>query len=103
MTESFEAQLFGYIGGGVLAICTIPQIITMIKNQSAQDISMLWAVMYCVGLSATLVYMCLINALAGIISISIEVLLSIVIIVLKVTLDHRSKEEMPVLDDAFTA
>jgi uncharacterized protein with PQ loop repeat len=39
----------GYTGGGVLAICLIPQIGKIIITRSARDISYAWSVLYMVG------------------------------------------------------
>jgi uncharacterized protein with PQ loop repeat len=54
-TAGMEA--IGYTGGGVLAICLIPQIGKIIITRSARDISYAWSVLYMVsvlGLSPTL-------------------------------------------------
>ncbi|KAI8910454.1 hypothetical protein EDD86DRAFT_181123, partial [Gorgonomyces haynaldii] len=78
---------FGYAGGAVLAICTAPQIYVMIKNKSAKDVSLLYACLYLFGLTLTLVYMVLLEATAATITISFEVFLAIIVLILKLVLD----------------
>jgi hypothetical protein len=39
----------GFTGGGLLAICLIPQIIKLLVTRSARDISLSWTVLYLAG------------------------------------------------------
>jgi MtN3 and saliva related transmembrane protein len=87
MTYSWVTEVFGYTGGIVLSICTIPQIIQIFKTKCAKDISIWFAVLYSLGLSLTFVYMVLIGALAGIITMAFETILSFVVIGSKLYFD----------------
>lgn len=78
----------GFVGGGVLAICLIPQIGKIVLTRSAQDISYAWSVLYMLGLSLSLVYLILKNALAAWIPLVIEIAGCITIICLKTFFEH---------------
>ncbi|KAJ3303556.1 hypothetical protein HDV03_003735 [Kappamyces sp. JEL0829] len=91
-SQSFWTDFFGYAGGIVLSVCTVPQIWHMWKTRSAKDVSIVYASLYSVGLVLTLVYMILVGAFAGTVTISFEACLSIVIVGLKLYLDERAKQ-----------
>ncbi|KAF6259232.1 hypothetical protein COO60DRAFT_1460283 [Scenedesmus sp. NREL 46B-D3] len=69
----------GYVGGGVLALSLVPQVIKLLLTRSAADISLLWSLMYLLGTAQqhplcvpaaagtvlSLVYLLLLGALAG--------------------------------------
>lgn len=92
--NSLTTDAFGYAGGAVLATCAIPQIATMWRNKSAKGVSLIYASMYFVGLSLTLVYLILLGGFAGIITISIEVTLSAMILGSKIILDSREPKKV---------
>lgn len=87
-TSPFLRDFFGYSGGILLSICSIPQVYLMYTTKSAKDVSIYYAVLFFIGLVLTLVYLILEEAVAGIITMSVEVLLSMVVILLKIYLDH---------------
>lgn len=39
----------GYVGGGVLALSLVPQIIKLVMTKSAEDISLMWSLLYFMG------------------------------------------------------
>lgn len=39
----------GYLGGGILALSLVPQIIRLLMTKSAEDISLLWSLLYFLG------------------------------------------------------
>lgn len=39
----------GFTGGGLLAVCLIPQIIKLLVTRSARDISLSWTLLYLAG------------------------------------------------------
>jgi MtN3 and saliva related transmembrane protein len=85
---TFTRDFFGYTGGIFLSICTIPQIYLMYSTKSAKDVSLSYAILYFIGLSLTLVYLVLEEALAGVITMTFEVFLAAVVIALKLYLDR---------------
>lgn len=92
--NGLTTDAFGYAGGAVLATCAIPQVMTMWRNKSARDVSLIYASMYFVGLSLMLVYLILLGGFAGIITISIEVALSALILGSKLLLDRRDNHKV---------
>ncbi|KAF8061081.1 hypothetical protein HT031_004541 [Scenedesmus sp. PABB004] len=80
----------GFAGGGVLAVCLVPQIGKIILSRSARDISITWSLLYIVGLTLSLVYLILKNALAAWIPLVIEILGCLVIIALKLFFEHTA-------------
>lgn len=84
-------DIFGYVGGGILAICMIPQVVKMVRTKSAEDLSLSMTLLYLVGLSLTFVYLLLISATAAWIPIALEILVGIIMIALKVILDGRAR------------
>ncbi|KAH6561699.1 hypothetical protein BASA60_006326 [Batrachochytrium salamandrivorans] len=87
MPSETVINTIGYCGGVFLGICAIPQLVVMWKNRSAHDVSGLWIICYIIGLSLTLVYMVMLSAWAGVISISVQVTLGVVLLVSKVLMD----------------
>jgi uncharacterized protein with PQ loop repeat len=80
----------GYIGGGILALSLIPQIIKLLMTRSAQDISLLWSLMYLTGSTLSLVYLIFVGALAAWIPVVLEVLGCTITITLKLMFDYTS-------------
>lgn len=82
----------GFIGGIILSICMLPQLTLMYKTKSAKDLSLLFTVLYSIGLVMTAVYMTLIRAWAGAIPVWIETLLAFVLLSGKIYLDSSAEE-----------
>ncbi|ORZ32326.1 hypothetical protein BCR44DRAFT_123204 [Catenaria anguillulae PL171] len=76
-------EAIGYAGGLVLAVCLAPQLHHVIKNKSADDISYIWTCMYLVGVAITMVYLVLIEAVAGYVSLIVEATFLVALMVLK--------------------
>ncbi|WIA41027.1 hypothetical protein OEZ86_004665 [Tetradesmus obliquus] len=62
----------GYVGGGILALSLVPQVVKLLLTRSAADISLLWSLLYLLGTVLSLVYLLLIDALAGAIPVIFE-------------------------------
>lgn len=56
---SAQQDAIGYVGGGILAICLIPQVAKVVVTRSARDISISWSVLYSIGLTLSLAYLIL--------------------------------------------
>ncbi len=78
----------GAVGGVLLAACLIPQLIRMLKTQSAYDFSYIFIIMYLSGLVFTAVYLIYEQALVGWITVVIEAALACAMFFGKVYLDH---------------
>ena len=83
-------DILGYIGGSILAICNIPQIIQMWATRSADDISYISLCFYILGLILMITYLIGINALAGWVAMILEVVLCVAVIILKYLLSFDS-------------
>jgi uncharacterized protein with PQ loop repeat len=82
----------GFIGGIILSICMLPQLSLMYQTKSAKDISMLFTILYSIGLVMTAIYMTLIRAWAGAIPIWIETFLALILLSGKFFLDRSAKD-----------
>ena len=75
MTEN-DSQLLdvvGYIGGILLAVCTLPQIWHMYSTQSASDLQKRFLILYLVGCILTFAYLVAKNAWAAWVTMTVEV------------------------------
>ncbi len=49
-------EIFGYIGGAILAISLTPQLYKIFKEKSTKDLSIIWIIVYLSGLICVFVY-----------------------------------------------
>lgn len=82
------AEIIGYIGGIIVAIAIFSHLVFMARNRSGRDVTLLYASLLTVGLVLTFVYMYLINALAGIVMVGIQMVLAFFLLVGKVYFDR---------------
>lgn len=47
------AEALGYLGGGILAMCLVPQLVKAVRTRSTGDLSIAWCVLYMIGLALT--------------------------------------------------
>ena len=85
-------DIIGYIGGSILSICLIPQIVKIIKTKSAKDISYVWQVTCLVGLIFIQTHNVLKNILPLVIPGSLEILCYVITLLLKIYYDHYAKQ-----------
>ena len=88
--SSTGMDALGFIGGGMLALSLVPQIIKLLLTRSAHDISLLWSILYLLGSTLSLVYLIFVGALAAWVPVVIEVLGCLITITLKLVFDHTS-------------
>ncbi|KAJ3363430.1 hypothetical protein GGF31_000967 [Allomyces arbusculus] len=84
-----EVEAIGYVGGVVLALCLAPQIVQVVRTESAEDISYAWQFLYLVGLAITLAYLVLVDAVAGYVSVIVEIALLLVLVACKWYYDRK--------------
>ncbi|KAJ3363431.1 hypothetical protein GGF31_000968 [Allomyces arbusculus] len=89
--HSALVEAIGYVSGGILAVCLVPQIYQVWKTRSAEDISYWWSFLYFLGTVGTLVYMVLVNAVAGWVSGAIETVMLFVLVGIKWWYDRRAQ------------
>ena len=77
-------DIVGYTGGGILAICLIPQIYEIIKTKHVENISYWWQFMYFTGILSHLYYSIYYDLLPIYIPSIVELLLIICLIGLKI-------------------
>ena len=56
MDVDFIFELIGLFGGIFLGICLMPQVYRTIKTNSTKDISLIWQILYLIGLSLIYTY-----------------------------------------------
>lgn len=77
-------ELIGYLAGIIVAISLIPQVIKSWKTKSTKDISVMWTLIYLTGLILWIVYGIGILSFPIIIFVSVEALLAISLLMLKI-------------------
>ena len=81
-------EILGYVGGILMGICLIPQIIKTCREKSAKELSYVWQFISIFGLVLILVYGIHYGLLALFLPILFELLLMISLIVLKCYFDR---------------
>ncbi len=76
-------EIFGHIGGAIIAFALLPQVIKSWKTKSVKDISLIWNSLMLIGLITFLIYGIGINSLPIIIFGSIEICLTASLLILK--------------------
>ena len=77
-------QIVGYSAGLIIAVSLTPQVIKTWKTKSAKDISILWNIIYILGLLLFLIYGFGIKEMPILVAGTIEVSLAISLIVAKI-------------------
>ena len=90
-------DIIGYVGGGILAVCLIPQIYQIVKTKHVENISYLWQIMYLIGVAAHLYYSIYYNLLPIYIPSILELLLILCLFGLKIKYQKNNN-----LDDTNT-
>ena len=49
-------EFFGYLGGLILTLCLVPQIMKTYKTKKADDISTVWEYLYFIGVTFYIIY-----------------------------------------------
>jgi MtN3 and saliva related transmembrane protein len=90
MTVEFvwnTTELIGYVGGFILSFALLPQVIHTYRTKSTRDLSYTWQVMYITGLILYYIYLVLVKATAGWVTLTLEVLMAISLLVMKLQND----------------
>jgi S-adenosylmethionine/arginine decarboxylase-like enzyme/uncharacterized protein with PQ loop repeat len=80
-------EVLGYVGGIVLAVALIPQVVHTYKTQSTSDISYGWQTIYITGLVLNYVYFVLLSATAAWVTLTIELFFALFLLAMKLKLD----------------
>ncbi|MCD6557013.1 MAG: hypothetical protein DRI94_06270 [Bacteroidetes bacterium] len=76
-------EIFGHIGGAIIAFALLPQVIKSWKTKSVKDISLIWNSLMLTGLITFLIYGIGINSLPIMIFGSIEISFTASLLILK--------------------
>lgn len=82
-------ELVGYLAGLIIAVSLTPQVIKAWKTKSTKDISVLWNSIYVIGLSLWIYYGFGINSKPLIFTITIELILALSLLYLKIKYDKK--------------
>lgn len=77
-------ELIGFLGGLLTMAALLPQVIKTFKTRSTKDISILWTIIYSLGLVLWMVYGFLIGSMPLKVMIAIELALSLSLLMLKI-------------------
>ncbi|KAI8835464.1 hypothetical protein BJ741DRAFT_534032 [Chytriomyces cf. hyalinus JEL632] len=95
MSESATAiNIVGAVGGGILAICTAPQLYKIFKTRTADDVSLTFTIMYTMGLILSATYTALIGAWAGAVPLIVECVFGCVLITAKLLFTAKKEKKM---------
>lgn len=86
-TGNFE-QVLGYLGGCILAVQAVPQVVKVVQRRSAKDLSYMTIAFVLLGGSLTVAYGVLINEPPVFATVSFTVFMNMVLLFLKVYFDH---------------
>jgi MtN3 and saliva related transmembrane protein len=87
--EKFFVELLGVIAGTLTTISFLPQLVKIVKNKSAKDVSLLMFLIFTLGIFLWLVYGILTLTLAIIIANSVTIILALSILILKIKYDRK--------------
>ena len=76
--------IIGYAAGATTAIAILPQVVKSWKTKSTKDISLLWTLIYLFSMILWVAYGILLKEVPMIVTLSIETLLYVVLIILKI-------------------
>jgi MtN3 and saliva related transmembrane protein len=87
--EKFFVELLGVIAGTLTTVSFLPQLVKIVKNKSAKDVSLLMFLIFTLGILLWLVYGILTLTLAIIIANSVTIILALSILILKIKYDSK--------------
>lgn len=90
----FNDEWIGYIGGFILSLCLLPQIIKALQTRSTEDISFIWQFMYITGLSGTVAYTYMEGVYPVAIPVTVELTLVVILTIIKFKFDVINKRWM---------
>lgn len=93
--REFWKELIGFIGGILLSLQLLPQIVKCIKIKRSMDISYLFLLISILGSLFIIIYGFLIDSLSIIITITISFVLKIILILIKIKYDKLNNNISP--------
>jgi MtN3 and saliva related transmembrane protein len=78
-----DIELIGYLGGGIVAVSLLPQVIKSWQTKSTKDISVIWNSIYLSGLLVWIIYGFGISSMPLVVMCSVEAALATSLLFLK--------------------
>lgn len=94
MSSTSPALIIGYIGGSILAVQLIPQIVKVIRRKSAKDLSYVTLCLYIIGGTLTIVYGILIDQPPIFATVSFSLTCNVSLLLMKLLFDLRDKKKL---------
>lgn len=88
-SNDIRNEIIGFIGGILLSIQLLPQIIKSIKTKSTKDISYIFLVTSILGSIIMIIYGFLVNSISIIITLLVSCILKIILLLLKLKYDNN--------------
>lgn len=95
MFTEITNDILGYLGGGILAVCLLPQLVLIVQTKSVQDISYAWTLLYFSGLALTFVYLVAVGAIAAWAPMTLEMAGVVAIICFKAYYSKSGQQVAP--------
>ena len=80
-------DIVGYVGGAILALCIVPQLLKLWRSKSSRDISWAFTILYIIGLVMTLIYLWSKGAIATFACVVVQIIGGLFMLGLKVGLE----------------
>jgi MtN3 and saliva related transmembrane protein len=87
-------ELIGYLGGFLIAVALLPQIIKTFKTKSAKDISILWTSVLLIGLFLYAVYAAKNTILPLLVFATVEFIMTTILVFLKIKYDQTKMKKV---------
>lgn len=97
--KNYITDIVGYIGGIILSICLIPQIIKIYQTKHVENLSYTWQLMYITGISLHLYYAIYYNLLPIFIPTIVEICLVLFMLFLKIIYKNKNKNKIAPIND----
>lgn len=80
----FNVEILGFIGGGLVSVSLLPQLIKSWKTKSTKDIAILWGIINLVGQSFWIAYGLIAESISLVIMSTVTFFMSASLVFLKV-------------------
>lgn len=97
LAEVDSNDIIGYVGGAILSIQNIPQLVRIIRRRSAKDLSYTMLALFFLGSTLTIVYGINIGAVPLFAPLCFSVFVNVLIASVKLYFDSRAVEQDTIL------
>ena len=82
---------FGWVGGLLLAICLVPETLSVYSDRKTDQLRYAWLFLYALGLASTFTYLVLIGAVAAYVPMLAELANVLLLIGMKYVFERESR------------